>query len=71
LDRVGLPTRISDLLLTFAGRVDDDALIEAREFLAVAELARAVELLLGCIAAGPIPITQTERDEIGSPWSTR
>jgi hypothetical protein len=64
LDRVGLPTRISDLLLTFAGRIDDDALIEAREFLAVAELARAVELLLGCIGAGPIPITQTERDEL-------
>ncbi|MGH3622673.1 MAG: hypothetical protein ACRDQ5_12905, partial [Sciscionella sp.] len=64
LDRVGLPTRIGDLLLTLAGRLDDDALIEAREFLAVAEMGRAVELALGCLAAGPIPVTDAEHAEL-------
>ncbi|MGH3625685.1 MAG: hypothetical protein ACRDQ5_28590 [Sciscionella sp.] len=64
LDRVGLPTRIGDLLLTLAGRLDDDALIEAREFLAIAEMGRAVELTLGCLAAGSIPVTDAEHAEL-------
>ncbi|MEJ2852751.1 MULTISPECIES: hypothetical protein [unclassified Saccharothrix] len=48
-----------------AGRVDDDALTQARELLAVAELDRAVELLVGCLLAGRIPVSVDERREIG------
>ncbi|WP_157619990.1 hypothetical protein [Saccharothrix sp. NRRL B-16348] len=48
-----------------AGRVDDDALTQARELLAVAELDRAVELVVGCLLAGRIPVSPEERHEIG------
>lgn len=64
-DGVGLPVRLHDLLLALAGRVDDDALTQARELLAVAELDRAVELVVGCLLAGRIPVTSDERHEIG------
>ncbi|MFI9810605.1 hypothetical protein [Saccharothrix variisporea] len=64
-DGVGLPVRLHDLLLALAGRVDDDALTQARELLAVAELDRAVELVVGCLLAGRIPVSVDERREIG------
>ena len=64
-DGVGLPVRLHDLLLALAGRVDDDALTQARELLAVAELDRAVELVVGCLLAGRIPVSSDERHEIG------
>ncbi|MFE9743981.1 hypothetical protein ACFYOT_03650 [Saccharothrix saharensis] len=48
-----------------AGRVDDDALTQARELLAVAELDRAVELVVGCLLAGRIPVSSEERHELG------
>jgi len=64
-DGVGLPVRLHDLLLALAGRVDDDALTQARELLAVAELDRAVELLVGCLLAGRVPVSVDERHEIG------
>ncbi len=60
-DGVGLPVRLHDLLLSMAGRVDDDALSQAREFLAVGELDRAVELLVGTLLAGRIPVLPDER----------
>ncbi|MFC5054496.1 hypothetical protein [Saccharothrix xinjiangensis] len=49
-----------------AGRVDDDALTQARELLAVAELDRAVELLVGCLLAGRIPVSPQERHDLGA-----
>ncbi|MEU4801180.1 hypothetical protein [Actinosynnema sp. NPDC023587] len=64
-DGVGLPVRLHDLLLALAGRVDDDALTQARELLAVAELDRAVELAVGVLLAGRIPVSVDERREIG------
>ncbi|QFZ16287.1 hypothetical protein [Saccharothrix syringae] len=64
-DGVGLPVRLHDLLLALAGRVDDDALTQARELLAVAELDRAVEFLVGCLLAGRIPVSPEERREVG------
>ncbi|WP_367133370.1 hypothetical protein [Saccharothrix sp. HUAS TT1] len=64
-DGVGLPVRLHDLLLALAGRVDDDALTQARELLAVAELDRAVELVVGCLLAGRIPVSPEERRELG------
>ncbi|MFD7652682.1 hypothetical protein ACFV4N_01725 [Actinosynnema sp. NPDC059797] len=64
-DGVGLPVRLHDLLLALAGRVDDDALTQARELLAVAELDRAVELVVGCLLAGRIPVSPQERHELG------
>ncbi|MDT7784348.1 MAG: hypothetical protein QOF58_2767 [Pseudonocardiales bacterium] len=63
-DGVGLPVRLHDLLLSMAGRVDDDALSQAREFLAVGELDRAVELLVGTLVAGSIPVLPDERAAI-------
>ncbi|HEX8864566.1 MAG TPA: hypothetical protein VF821_02810, partial [Lentzea sp.] len=63
-DGVGLPVRLHDLLLSMAGRVDDDALSQAREFLAVGELDRAVELLIGTLLAGSIPVLPDERAAI-------
>ncbi|TWP51447.1 hypothetical protein FKR81_14630 [Lentzea tibetensis] len=63
-DGVGLPVRLHDLLLAMAGRVDDDALSQAREFLAVGELDRAVELLVGTLLAGRIPVLPDERSAL-------
>jgi len=63
-DGVGLPVRLHDLLLSMAGRVDDDALSQAREFLAVGELDRAVEMLVGTLLAGSIPVLPDERAAI-------
>ena len=63
-DRIALPIRVHEFLLACAGRVDDDVLTDAREFLAVAELDRAVELLAASLVAGRIPLTADERDEL-------
>src|ERR1051326_1889932 len=63
-DRVALPIRVHDFLLTCAGRIDDDALTDARELLAVAELDRAVDLLTASLVAGRIPMSADERDEL-------
>lgn len=63
-DGVGLPVRLHDLLLSMAGRIDDAALSQAREFLAVGELDRAVEMLVGTLLAGGIPVLPDERAAI-------
>ncbi|MGW6934958.1 hypothetical protein ACWGE0_33180 [Lentzea sp. NPDC054927] len=63
-DGVALPVRLHDLLLSMAGRVDDAALSQAREFLAVGELDRAIEMLLGTLLAGSIPVLPDERAAI-------
>lgn len=59
-DRIALPIRVHEFLLTCAGRVDDDALTDARELLAVAELDRAVDLLAASLVAGRVPLTSAE-----------
>ncbi|KAA2262247.1 hypothetical protein F0L68_13240 [Solihabitans fulvus] len=64
VDTIGLPVRLHDLLVGLAGRLDDDALSQARELLAVAELDRAVELLVGCLLAGRIRIDENERQQV-------
>ncbi|OLR89690.1 hypothetical protein BJP25_01245 [Actinokineospora bangkokensis] len=53
-----------DLLLGLAGRLDDDALSDARELLASAEVDRALDLVAGCLAAGPVPVSRAEHDEL-------
>lgn len=63
-DRIALPIRVHDFLLTVAGRIDDDALTDARELLAVAELDRAVELVTASLVAGRIRLNADERDEL-------
>jgi hypothetical protein len=63
-DRIALPIRVHDFLLTCAGRIDDDALTDARELLAMAELDRAVELVTASIVAGRIRLSADERDEL-------
>ncbi|AHH93673.1 hypothetical protein GCM10010174_24200 [Kutzneria viridogrisea] len=56
----GLADRLHDFLLRMAGRVDDDALTSARELVAIAELDRAAELLIGCLIAGGVPVNPEE-----------
>ncbi|TCO64314.1 hypothetical protein [Actinocrispum wychmicini] len=63
-DRVALPIRVHDLLLGLAGRLDDDALTDARELLASAELDRSLELIAGCLVAGKIPLSPVERRDM-------
>ncbi|WP_199444011.1 hypothetical protein [Umezawaea beigongshangensis] len=63
-DGVGLPVRLHDLLLAMAGRVDDDALSQARELVAVGELDRAAELLVGVLHAGRIAVTPDEQHQL-------
>lgn len=63
-DRVALPVRVHEFLLACAGRIDDDALTDARELLAVAELDRAIELLTASLVAGRIAVTADEREEL-------
>lgn len=63
-DRIALPIRVHDFLLACAGRIDDDALTDARELLAMAELDRAVELVAASLVAGRIRLTADERDEL-------
>jgi hypothetical protein len=63
---MALPIRVHDLLLGFAGRIDDDALADARELLASAELDRSLEFLVGCLVAGRIAITAGQRTELDS-----
>ncbi|APU12333.1 MULTISPECIES: hypothetical protein [Actinoalloteichus] len=59
-------SRIHDLLLAMAGRIDDDALVRARELLALGEFDRATDFLTGCLVAGAVPVTIPERDELSS-----
>ncbi|MGW5050630.1 hypothetical protein [Actinokineospora sp. NPDC004072] len=59
-----LPIRVHDLLLALAGRLDDDALAEARELVAATEVDRALEFVVGCLVAGPIPLTPDEQAEL-------
>lgn len=63
---VALPIRIHDLLLTLAGRLDDDALGDVRQMLASAEMDRALEFLAGCLAAGRIVLTRDQHTELES-----
>jgi hypothetical protein len=59
-----LPIRIHDLLLTLAGRLDDDALADARQMLASAELDRSLEFLAGCLVAGRVVLTREQHAEL-------
>jgi hypothetical protein len=61
---MALPIRVHDLLLGLAGRIDDDALADARELLASAEVDRSLEFLVGCLVAGRIAITSAQRNEL-------
>lgn len=61
---VALPVRAHDLLLALAGRLDDDALAEARELVAATELDRALEFVVGCLVAGPVALAPDEHAEL-------
>jgi hypothetical protein len=61
---MALPVRVHDLLLTFAGRIDDDGLADARELLASMEVDRALEFLVGCLVAGRVAVTGAQRAEL-------
>jgi hypothetical protein len=59
-----LPVRIHDLLLSLAGRLDDDALADARQMLASAELDRSLEYIAGCLVAGRVALSKTQHDDL-------
>ncbi len=63
---VALPIRIHDLLLGLAGRLDDDALADARQMLASAELDRSLEFVAGCLVAGRVVLSKTQHRELES-----
>jgi hypothetical protein len=63
---IALPVRIHDLLLTMAGRLDDDALADARQMLASAELDRSLEFLAGCLVAGRVVLTHDQHAELAA-----
>jgi hypothetical protein len=63
---IALPVRIHDLLLTMAGRLDDDALADARQMLASAELDRSLEFLAGCLVAGRVVLTHEQHAELAA-----
>src|SRR5437870_2507841 len=62
----GLPIRVHELLLSLAGRLDDDALGEARALVAYAEFDRALEMIVGCLVAGRVGLTEQERAELAT-----
>jgi hypothetical protein len=62
-------TRLHDVLLGLAGRLDDDALTSVREMVAAEDDAQAAELLGGCLLAGGIGLTGEERATL-RPWFT-
>jgi hypothetical protein len=66
---VALPIRIHDLLLGLAGRLDDDALADARQMLASAELDRSLEFVAGCLVAGRVVLTKNQQRELESLFS--
>ena len=66
---VALPIRIHDLLLGLAGRLDDDALGDARQMLASAELDRSLEFVAGCLVAGRVVLTKNQQRELESLFS--
>ena len=68
---IALPIRIHDLLLSLAGRLDDDALADARQMLASAELDRSLEFLAGCLAAGRVVLTHEQHAELAGCSPTR
>jgi hypothetical protein len=61
-----LPIRIHDLLLSLAGRLDDDALADARQMLASAELDRSLEFVAGCLVAGRVVLSKTQHHDLES-----
>ncbi|MCP2258018.1 hypothetical protein LX15_001705 [Streptoalloteichus tenebrarius] len=64
MDGRTLTDRLHHLSLSLAGRIDDDAAAAVRELVAVAEQDRAVELLVGCLVAGRVPVTPGERYQL-------
>ncbi|MCP2332736.1 hypothetical protein G443_003006 [Actinoalloteichus cyanogriseus DSM 43889] len=59
-----VPTRLHDLLLGLAGRIDDESLTDAREFLALAEPDQAAELVVGALVAGDVALPAATRAEL-------
>jgi hypothetical protein len=60
----GVPLRLHNILLALAGRLDDSALSGARELVARSHLDDAVELVVGTLIAGSIPVQPVEQREL-------
>ncbi|MGH3439798.1 MAG: hypothetical protein ACRDRN_25525 [Sciscionella sp.] len=64
-DQPGIQARMFELLLGFAGRLDDSTLAHVRKLLAITEADRALVMLAGGLAAGRIPVSEAERSALG------
>lgn len=65
-DGFGVPLRLYNALLGVAGRLDDSALSEARELVARSNLDDAVELTVGSLVAGRLPVRPAEQRELAA-----
>lgn len=65
-DGFGVPLRLYNVLLGLAGRLDDTALSDARELVARSNLDDAVELTVGSLVAGRLPVRPAEQRELAS-----
>ena len=63
-DSAGPAEQLGDLLLSLAGRVDDDAVNTTREMLGTGHAGPAAEFLVGCLLAGRIPVSADERGQL-------
>jgi hypothetical protein len=63
-ENLGPVDRLFHLLLAMTGRVDDDAINTARELLGGGQPDAAAEFLVGCLAAGQIPVSSTEQYQL-------
>ena len=63
-ETAGPGERLHDLLLSLAGRVDDDAVNTSREMLGTGHHGTAAEFLLGCLLAGRIPVSAEEQRQL-------
>lgn len=63
-DSAGPAEQLGDLLLSLAGRVDDDAVNTTREMLGTGHAGAAAEFLVGCLLAGRVPVGADERERL-------
>lgn len=63
-DGFAAPLRLHNVLLALAGRLDDSALSQARELVGRSHLDDGVELIIGALIAGRIPVRPAEQREL-------
>ncbi|MDV6014735.1 hypothetical protein [Haloechinothrix sp. LS1_15] len=65
-DTASVSLRLHNMLLAFAGRLDDSGLSHARELVARARQDEAIELVTGALTAGRLPVRSAEQRELAA-----